>query len=110
MPRASSLRRFASEMNSASVDEHIVTRPRWRSASLWAVRTDSVKVVRDQEGRVTTVSVGANREQPVVARDLTARLLGELDRFGTGEHADTGSLLPLRSELRDRLRALGYIR
>jgi len=92
------------------VDERIVKRPRWRSASLWAVRTDSVKVVRDREGRVTTVSVRSPGERPIVARELTARLLAELDRFGTGETAWTGVPLPLRSDLRDRLRALGYIR
>jgi arylsulfatase A-like enzyme len=91
------------------VDERIVKRPRWRSSDLWAVRTDTVKVTRDREGRVTTVSVGANREEPIVAPELTSHLLSELDRFGTGDTGG-GRALQLRSDLKDRLRALGYIR
>jgi arylsulfatase A-like enzyme len=85
---------------------------RWVSENLQAVRTDSFKVVRDAEGRVTTYRVGRAPQQAVVPRfDLTERLVGELTRF----HLDaamtpSGTTLTLSKDVKDRLRALGYIR
>ena len=104
------VRRLAFARLRHQVTDDIVKRPRWRSAEQWAVRTDTVKVVRDKEGRVTMTSVGADPERPVNAPDLAARLLAELDKFGTGGEATGGAQLRLSSDLRDRLRSLGYIR
>ena len=84
---------------------------RWTSQTLEAVRTDSIKVIRDAEGRITTYRVG-DRVQSVVPRfALTERLLGELDRF-RAQTATTaaGERLVLPKDVVDRLRALGYIR
>ena len=85
-------------------------RPRWRSVEQWAVRTDTMKVVRDREGRVTTVSVGRDVERPVTAPEITRRLLAELDAFSAATTKPAGSLWQVPPEMRDRLRALGYIR
>lgn len=86
--------------------------PRWRSAAQRAVRTDTVKVVRDAEGRVTTYRIGGANGETLAPNDaLTARLEGELRRFEAGS-ADTANATPLRlsPETLERLRALGYIR
>ena len=86
--------------------------PRWQSATLRAVRTDSSKVVRDLEGRVVTYRIRSGAESEVSRGALTDRLLAELDTFErqrSGEAAASPPLV-LRRELLDRLRALGYIR
>ena len=91
-------------------DPELTKRPRWRSVEQWAVRTDTMKVVRDREGRVTTVSVGRDVERPVTAPEITRRLLAELDAFSAATTKPAGSLWQVPPEMRDRLRALGYIR
>lgn len=83
---------------------------RWRSATLRAVRTDNLKVVRDAEGRVQTYKVDRLHESLIPATSLTARLVGELDRLGNASATPAGPPLVLPPDVRERLRALGYIR
>lgn len=87
-----------------------MTRPRWRSATQWGVRTDSIKVVRDLEGHVTTVRT-IPPETAAPNDVLTTHLLAEMDRFFAGlERAGSASPFRLQPDTLDRLRALGYIR
>jgi arylsulfatase A-like enzyme len=85
--------------------------PRWRSAELTAVRTDTMKVVRDLEGRTVSYRVGRSGEEVVPSTALSQRLLGELAAFSKRlpVPADSGTLT-LPADVRERLRALGYIR
>ena len=85
---------------------------RWQSETLEAVRTDSIKVVRDAEGHVTTFRIGPPVQQAEVPRfNLTERLVGELQRFHQdAATAPSGPTLRLSKDVTDRLRALGYIR
>jgi len=83
---------------------------RWVSETLEAVRTDSTKVVRDAEGRVTMYRLDGASETIVSSSPIGERLLAEL----RGRHPETmptlaSTLLPLPADVADRLRALGYI-
>jgi arylsulfatase A-like enzyme len=85
--------------------------PRWSSPILRAIRTDSMKVVQDQEGRATVYALAQGRERVVPPGTLSRRLLGELAMFVDRRQSPLheGSL-NLPADLVERLRALGYIR
>jgi hypothetical protein len=83
---------------------------RWQSETLEAVRTDTMKVIRDADGHVTINRLEDGAETLVPRSAITARLLAELD--GTLRHtvAVPPALLTLPEDAVDRLHALGYIR
>ena len=86
--------------------------PRFRSAMITAIRTDSVKVLLDQEGRSSAVRVSRGQQTVTPVSDrLPQVLLADLRRFLLDQPvaSDAGSL-KVPSDVRERLRALGYIR
>lgn len=89
----------------------LVMQRRWRSATQWAVRDETHKIVRDLEGRITAYDTTGLEERVVPLSLVDGKLMPALDRFQSwlsrrGSSRTVGPLSPAEIE---RLRALGYI-
>jgi arylsulfatase A-like enzyme len=86
--------------------------PRFRSSRISAIRTDSAKVLLDEEGRSTALRVSGRQETPMRVTDrLPQLLLADLRRFLHDQPLATANgSLELPPDVLERLRALGYIR
>jgi hypothetical protein len=78
----------------------------WESESLRLVRTDTMRAMRDGEGRLT-LSMTNDCQRALDSSSMPA-LFRELDTFERG--SQPGGVLHVRREVLKRLRALGYIR
>lgn len=104
------VRKYAfAKIHHAPLPELVAAR-RWRSETLWAVRSDTLKIVRDREGRLYSYELDGPEER-LVSKTPASTLLAALDRFvQMSQRPDSlrtvGALSP---EERERLRALGYM-
>ena len=90
----------------------LLTHPRWRSATQWAVRDGVTKIVRDLEGRVRAYDIRGPEERPISVPGSDSPLLAALDRFRSwsARAPSVPTLGPLSPAEVERLRSLGYIR
>jgi arylsulfatase A-like enzyme len=78
----------------------------WESESLQLVRTDTLRAMRDAEGRLTLTEI-ADRQHVLPPASMPS-LFSELETFERGSQPD--SPFRVRRDVLKRLRALGYIR
>jgi arylsulfatase A-like enzyme len=90
----------------------LVAHPRWRSATQWAVRNETHKIVRDLEGRTVAYDVTGEEEHVVPLPSTDSLLLPALDGFQSWlrQRPATRTIGPLSPAEIERLRSLGYIR
>lgn len=90
----------------------LTSQRRWRSATLWAVRDGTTKIVRDLEGRAVAYDVTGLEERPIEMPGPDSLLLRVLHNFrlATDRVTSRPTVGPLSPEHLERLRALGYVR
>lgn len=90
----------------------LVAHPRWRSATQWAVRDQTHKIVRDLEGRTVAYDISSDEERIVPLPSTDPLLLPALDGFQSWlrQRPATRTIGPLSPAEIERLRSLGYIR
>lgn len=78
----------------------------WQSASLQLARTDTLRAMRDAEGRLTLTTIGDY--QRAMSPESMPLLFTELDAFQ--KRSEPGGPPRVRRDVLKRLKALGYIR
>ena len=79
----------------------------WESESLQLVRTDTLRAMRDAEGRLTLTEVAETVSAFCTPASIPT-LFSELDTFEKSSQPD--SSFSIRRDVLKRLRALGYVR
>jgi arylsulfatase A-like enzyme len=89
----------------------LLAHPRWRSATQWAVRDRTHKIVRDLDGGTVAYDITGTEERVVPLSSADSSLLPALDRFRSwlGRRPATRTFGPLSPAEIERLRSLGYI-
>ena len=94
---------FAQVRHGATAD--LLDSSQWQSESLQLVRTDTLRAMRDNEGRLTLTRID---DCQTVSPDSMPLLFAALDTFQKG--GEPGGPLPMSRDVLKRLKALGYIR
>ena len=89
----------------------LVAHPRWRSATQWAVRDGSTKIVRDLEGHSFAYDVTRPGERPIPMPGGESVLVAQLNLFlaWSEQMPSSPTVRSLRAQEIERLRTLGYV-